>query len=79
MEMQRGGLELEVIERESAAQRESTMWRGDEGTRGESDEGGTGIAGLNFEAMPKSGGDLAEFTFGSEVEVEENEGEITIA
>lgn len=36
------------------------------------------MAGLDFEARPMGGGDLAEFAFADEVEVEEDEGEISV-
>ena len=45
------------------------MWSWDEGARGHGDEGGAGVAGLDFETMPEGGGDLAEFALGDEVEI----------
>lgn len=52
---------------------------GDEGARGEGDEAGAGFAGLGFKAIPSVLGDLAEFAFASEMEVEDDDGEITVA
>ncbi len=77
--MESGFGEFEVIEGEASAEGESTMWRGHEGAWGHGDECGARVASLNLEAMPESGGDLSQFAFGGEVEVEEDEREIAIA
>lgn len=74
-----GGLgELQMIERKASVEGEPTMRGGHEGTRGHRNEGGSGIAGLDFEAMPESGGDLAQFAFGDEMEIKEDEREISV-
>lgn len=58
MELEDGLGEFEVIERKAATEGESTIRCGHEGARGHCDKGGSGVAGLDFEAMPESGGDL---------------------
>ncbi|MFT6181899.1 MAG: hypothetical protein ACJA1W_004266, partial [Akkermansiaceae bacterium] len=68
-----------MVEGEAAGEGEAPVWSGNEGARGHGDEGGAGVAGLDFEAMPESGGDLPEFAFGDEVEIEKDEGEVSIA
>ena len=79
MELEGGLGEFEVIEGEASAEGETTMWRGHEGARGHRDEGGSGVAGLDFEPMPESGGDLTELALGDEVEIENDEWEIAVA
>lgn len=59
-----------MIEGKSTGEGEASMRGGDEGSRGHGDKGGAGVAGLDFEAVPEGGGDLAEFAFGDEVEIE---------
>lgn len=79
MELEGGLGEFEVIEGEASAEGETTMRRGHEGARGHRDEGGSGVAGLDFEPMPESGGDLTELALGDEVEIEDDEREISVA
>lgn len=68
-----------MIETEATGEGEAAVRSGDEGARSQGDEGRAGVARLNFEAMPEGVGDLAEFAFGDEVEIEEDEGEVPIA
>ena len=79
VELEGGGFEFEVIEREMSGEGEAAARRGDEGARGHRNHGGAGVAGLDLETMPEGVGDLAEFALRDEVEIEEDEGEITIA
>lgn len=79
VELEGGRFELEVVERESSGEGEAAVRGWDEWARGHGNESGPRVAGLNFKAMPKSGGDLAELTFGDKVEVEEDEGEVSVA
>lgn len=79
LDLERWRGELEVVGGESSGEGESSFWGRDEGARGEGDEGGSGFAGLDLEAMPEGGGDLAELAVRGEVEVEENEGQVAIA
>ena len=71
-------MEFEVIEGEVSVEDEATVRAGNEGARGHGEEGGSGVAGLGFEAVPEVGGDLAEFAFADEVEIEQDEGEVAI-
>ena len=68
-----------MVEREPTGKGEATVRSGHDLARGHGDEGGTRFAGLDFKAMPEGCGDLAEFAFGDEVEVEEDEGEVSIS
>ena len=79
MELEGGRFELEVVERKSPGEGEAAVRGWDEWAGGQGNESGPGVAGLNFKAMPKSRGDLAELTFGDKVEVEEDEGEVSVA
>ena len=79
VELEGGRFELEVVERKSPGEGEAAVRGWDEWAGGQGNESGPGVAGLNFKAMPKSRGDLAELTFGDKVEVEEDEGEVSVA
>ena len=79
LELQGGRFELEVIEAEAAAKGDASVRCGDERSWGHGDEGSSGVAGLDFEAMPEGGGDLAELALGDEVEIKKNEGEVAVA
>jgi hypothetical protein len=70
---------LEVIEGKAITQRESFVRGRHEGAWSQGDEGGAGIAGLDFESMPERRGNLPELAFRSEVEIEKNEREVAIA
>lgn len=79
LELEARGGEFEVVEVEVSGEGEAAVWGGDDRARGHGDEGSAGVAGLDLEAMPEGGGDLAEFALGDEVEVEENEREVAVA
>ena len=79
MELERGFGEFEVIESETSTEGEAAVRGGHESARGHRNQGGSGVAGLDFEAMPESGGDLAEFALGNEMKIEEDEWEIAVA
>lgn len=78
-EREQGRGDFEVCQGEATGEGEATVRIGDEGPRGQGDEGSSGLAGLDFEPMPRGGWGLAEFAFGGEVEVEEDEWEVAVA
>jgi hypothetical protein len=78
-ERERGRGDFEVFQGEATGEGEAAVWSGDQGSRGQGDEGSSGLAGLDFEPMPSGGWGLAEFAFTGEVEVEEDEREVAVA
>jgi len=78
-EAETGWGEFEVIEGESPLEDETLMGRRHEWTWSQGDKGGSGIAGLGFESMPEIAGDLPEFAFADEVQIEEDEREVSVS
>ena len=79
MKLENGRFQFEMVERETSGESEASVRGRHDLARGHGDKGGTRLTGLDFEAMPESGGDLTEFAFGNEMEVEKDEGEVSIA
>lgn len=70
---------MEVVEGEGVFEAVAGGGGGDERLGGEGEKGGAGAFGKSSEAIPRGGGDGAEFGEGREGAVEEDEGDVAVA